>query len=178
MGSLGSKVDGKLTATCFPGVISQGFRFMIPIYSYGPFSWWILLTSIDVFDAKQTSLRWKIPQSCERDPCQTGGLGGWWIPQVTSLGLWDTSPSKWPKFKWLINGGDPKNWLTGMILQVVVWSCNMFVWGNPNPLTRDDPPRGKKEWTFLTSWNSQKPTTVEGESFHQHVGLIFLETWG
>ena len=28
------------------------------------------------------------------------------------------TPYKWPKFKWLINGGDPNYLLTGMILQV------------------------------------------------------------
>ena len=48
VGSLGSKVDGKLTATCFPG-----YKLRIPIgflwFRHGPFSWWILLT-LYVFD--------------------------------------------------------------------------------------------------------------------------------
>ena len=43
-------------------------------------------------------------------------LSKWLITMVSKSPNWGYSPYKWPK--WLINGGDPKYLLTGMILQV------------------------------------------------------------
>ena len=40
----------------------------------------------------------------------------WLITMGNKSPNWGDSPSKWPK--WLINGGDPKHLLSGMILQV------------------------------------------------------------
>ena len=43
----------------------------------------------------------------------------WLVTMVSKSPKWGYSPYKWPK--WLINGGDPNDLLTGMILQVPSW---------------------------------------------------------